>query len=139
MSFASKCILSGLMLVVCCAASLADEPTTKPAVPNAAALRKATTQVDQTYREDVARARDAAGKVALAKRILDTAKDEEKLDVKYALLNKAIVSAVAAGDSADASDAVDRIEETWQIDGAKLRAETLVKTARSMKTPDEQL
>src|SRR5690349_3062885 len=118
--------LTGLLLVIICAPALADEPTTKPAVPNAAALRKATAQVDQQYREDVTKARDPEAKSALAKKILDAAKDEEKPDVKYALLNKAVQSAIAAGDAQTASDAVDQIEASWQLDAAKLRSETLV-------------
>src|SRR3954468_23179083 len=96
----------GLVVTVLCAPVLADEPTSRPAVPNAAALRKATAQVDQQYREDVAKARDAEAKSALAKKILDAAKDEEKPDVKYVLLNKAMQSAIAAGDAQTASDAV---------------------------------
>jgi len=131
-------LVSMLIVAVSAAPALADEPTTKPAVPNAAALRKAAAQVDQQYREDVARARDAEAKSALAKKILDAAKDEQKPDVKYALLNKAMQSAVAAGDVQTASDAVDRIEESWQVDGAKLRSEALVKASRLLRTSEEQ-
>jgi hypothetical protein len=130
--------LTGLLLVILCAPAVADEPTTKPTVPNAASLRKATAQVDQQYREDVAKARDPEAKAALAKKILDAAKDEEKPDVKYTLLNKAMQSAITAGDAQAASDAVDQIEASWQLDAAKLRSETLVKTARLLRTTDDQ-
>src|ERR1700730_16705658 len=96
--------LLGLFVAMIASFALADEPATRPALPTAPALRKSTTQVDQLYRDDVAKARDQQAKSALARKILDAAKDEEKADVKYALLNKAIQSAVAAGDVATASE-----------------------------------
>jgi hypothetical protein len=130
--------LLGFLIAVGASGAFADEPATKPAVPTATAMRKATAQVDQLYRDDVAKARDQQAKSALARKILDAAKDEEKAEVKYALLNKGLQSAVAAGDAATASEAVDRIEDTWQVDGAKLRAETLAKTSHVLHTADEQ-
>ena len=43
----------------------ADEPTTKPAVPPATAMRKAKAQVDQLYRDDLVKARDPQAKSAI--------------------------------------------------------------------------
>ena len=56
-----------VIIVLHCGLALADEPTTKPAVPTAVALRKATAAVDQQYKEDVARARDADSKSVLCR------------------------------------------------------------------------
>ena len=95
--------------------------------------------MDQTYREALARARDPEAKSALAKRLLKAAADEEKHETKYAVLNKAIPIAVQAGDAPTASALVDKLDESWQIDAAKLRAETLVKTVRFLRTPEDQI
>src|SRR5205085_2099045 len=77
-----------LLLLMVPALSLADEPTTRPAVPPGVALRKAVTQVDQIYRQEFAKAREPQAKMALAKKILDAGRDEQNPENKYALLNK---------------------------------------------------
>jgi hypothetical protein len=136
MSKAGAGLFLSLALVV---PVIADEASTRPAAPTPAALRKPAAQVDQTYRADISVARDPQAKSALAGKILAAATDEQKLDTKYAMLIKAIQLAIEGDDPQTALKAVEQVDQTWQADGLKLKAQTLGKTLRYLTSHDDQV
>ena len=108
---------------------------TRPAPPDAAAVKKAAGEVDEVYSDQLAKAHDAESKAAIAKSILKSGVDETDPVAKFALLNKSIDVAVQAGDMDTAVAALDVIESIWNINSLKLRTTTFTELSRHLRNP----
>jgi hypothetical protein len=115
-----------------------EAPASRPAVPDAAELRRAEAAVDQVYGQDVARARDPESKAALAAKINEVVAEEHDPAARYVLLWKALELATQAGDADAACGAIDQIAAAWNVDVLKLRAKILTDLARNLRTPESR-
>jgi hypothetical protein len=113
-------------------------PASKPTIPDTAELRRAAESVDQVYAQEIAKARDAESKSALAARINEVVSEEHDPAAKYVLLWKALELATQAGDADAACGAIDQIAAAWNVDVLKLRAKTLTDVARNLRTPESR-
>ena len=116
----------------------AQDTTTKPSVPDAAAVRAATATVDRLYREQAAKVRDRVGETALAKKIQQSATDERDAARKFALLTKAMDLASRAGDIDTLGNCISRMNEQWEIDPAKLWVKAVPDLSRHLQTAQER-
>jgi hypothetical protein len=111
----------------------------KPAPTDPAALKKAKDAMHRQFQADFDQASNAAGKAALARKLLDAglAADAES---RFVLFGEARSQAVAAGRASLACEAVDQLASHYAIDGFALKIaalEELVKSARSLPTQKE--
>ncbi|MDB5355620.1 MAG: hypothetical protein JWN24_2073 [Phycisphaerales bacterium] len=110
----------------------------KRPVPSAAEQKDATRRVEQVYRQDVAAAKTAKDKIALAERLVTTAEtsgggaDAER----FVLFIMARDLAARSGSASLAIRAIDELAEWCDIDSLKMRADAL---AVASKVADEKL
>jgi hypothetical protein len=112
----------------------AEGADTRPAPPDAAAVRKAASEVDEVYRDQLAKAHDPESKAALARSILKLSADEAEPVARFALLNKSIDVAVQAGDIDTTVAALHEIGNVWNINSLKLRTTTLTELSRHLRS-----
>lgn len=134
-------VASALILLIgflaACAAQ-AEPPATRPAPPDAAAVRNAMGKIDALYHDELAKAPDSATKLVTAKNILQAAGEETDPATKYALYQKAIDLATQAGDLETATRGIDGINRGWDVDLSKLLAKTLIDGSHRLRTPQSQ-
>ncbi|MBI4604346.1 MAG: hypothetical protein HY721_20495 [Planctomycetes bacterium] len=143
--FFESCLLGLLGLLGILAPALAgvaqDE---KPAVEGASPIPAEATQaarlklVRELHRDDYARAKDGAAKLALSRRLLEegcgTLDDPAG---RYVLFVEARDLAVEAGDAAAAMEAVDEIARRYlEVNALDLKAQALERIGRAARTPE---
>lgn len=102
-----------------------DAPAKIPA-PDAIAQEKATALVRELYKEKFDVATTVQQKRALAVELLDKAKAvRNDLPTHYVLLNEAGNLSVKAGDAKTALQVIDEMDQTFQIDAAKMKLAVL--------------
>ena len=104
----------------------------KLAVPDAAALKNATSLVNDIYKSDIAAARTPDQKKAIVQKLLDAA-DGEKGARRYVLLTKAKELAVDSGDIERCDAALDGIEASFLVDSPALRSRTYSEIAPNVR------
>ena len=117
-----------LALGVVSLTALAEEPTTAPAqapIPNDASIKDAQKLVNEVYADDMAKAKKPDEKLALAKKLLQSA-IETKDDIagKYVLLNMAKDLAAGAGNAETAFAAIAELEQ-YKIDSLSMKLKAL--------------
>lgn len=134
------CKLVLLFSVACLLLCLAAAPATRPSIPNASALQTANSQVQEVFGKDLASARLPQEREALSQKLLGAA--EQTVDDpagRYVLLSKAAELATSIGDLPLALKAIGRIDAEWSVDGLRLKADVLIKSAPLMRTPPDRL
>jgi formylglycine-generating enzyme required for sulfatase activity len=116
-------------------AAAASEPTLLP-VPTDEAREAAAKLAQDVYRSDYASAKSAAGKQALAKRILDDAlKVRNDATQRYVLLFLARDVAIAGQDEKAAFQAIGELGRTYSIDPWAMKAEAMQHLAKGSHPP----
>jgi hypothetical protein len=127
-----------LLLATVSAALAADEPFQKVSPPDAMAEADATKLVKDVYGGEVAAAKTADRKKALAAKILQLAKENENDPAgRYVLLRLAKNIAMQASDFPTALAAIDEIDKSFQIDPIEMKAEVLRKCATTPLTSEQ--
>ena len=86
---------------------------TKAAVPGAAPQKRALEMLQQAYKEDYAKARDPAGRKALARILAQAAEAERDPAIQYVILSQARIHALGGQDADTAIAVVRRILERF--------------------------
>jgi hypothetical protein len=111
----------------------------KADVPNAAGLRDARKRVNDVFADEIAKAKTADQKNALAKKMLAaSAEMKNDSDARYVLLGMARDIALAAGDVQGALDAVSALDQ-YKLDGIKAKTDVLAAASKSIQTPGDAL
>lgn len=134
-------VTSAIALLSCLLAlgfAWADTAATRPAPPEATAVRKAAASIDALYHDQLAKAPDAATKLVIAKNLLQAAGDEPDAATKYALYEKAINLAIEAGDIETATRSIDGMSLSWNVDVPNLMARTMIDVSRHLRSPQAQ-
>jgi hypothetical protein len=114
-----------------------EEPAriVRPSVPDERELARAESEVNRTFAARREQAQSREMKLALAKELVSTAESVEDQAVSYVLLRDAGQLAVEAEDAPVALEAVDHLDERFEIDGWNLRGDALERIATSAKSP----
>jgi len=131
-------ILAGVMAWLCAfpATAPADGVAAKPAPPDAAALEAPTKTVNVVYRDDIVACKTPEARAALARKLMTTAQaTRDNPAAQYVLLTKAGELAAQSASFDVGLKCVDEIEARWQVDGMKLRADALTRSARLIRDP----
>ncbi len=118
-------------------AASADEPAPIVApVPGAAAQENAQRIVKDLFKDQIDGAKNAAGKLELAKMLLQKGADTQgDAAGEYVLLKMARDYALAAADAGVAMQCVEELAKNFQLDGLALRVETLTALAKATLPP----
>lgn len=103
-------------------------------LPDAAALEEAEKTVRQTYKDDFAKARRGAQRLALGRKLLEDAGAGHDPAVCFVLLTEARDLGVELGRADLIVSAIDEMARRYQIDGLEMKAEQLKKAARTITT-----
>lgn len=116
----------------------APAPAKRVAPPAAGAVGDAVKLLNEVYKTELAAARTAELKAALAKKLLDAGLAEKDAAGRWAILCKARDLAVEAGDIEGVSSVIDAIDASFEIDALKMSADTTLLVARSVRTPAQR-
>jgi len=106
-------------------------------VPDDAAQAQAVALIREVYEQDYETAKTSADRTALAKKMIDQARQTVDDPVaRFVLLRVGRDMAVQAGDAETAVDAVDRIAQMYDVDGPAMKADALVKAAVNAKSTE---
>jgi len=106
-------------------------PAAKAPIPDAAALKKAGDLANDVYGKEISKAVNLEQKAALGKKLLQSGIDEPgDHAARYVLLGMAMDMAVQAADVDTAFAAVGEQVKGFEVDGLKLKADTLAKLER---------
>jgi hypothetical protein len=112
------------------------ETAARAAVPDDAALAKASKEVFDIYKAEYDAARSAAQKVLLAKKFLEqSAATRNDPAARYVLIKTARDLAGQGGDAALAFQAIDEISAAFEVDGTGMKADAVSKAAKAAQTP----
>ena len=124
-------VLSGLPL-------FAQEAPKKASVPDATALAEATKLVKEIYGDEWASAKTPAEKQALAKKLLQKAKEtNDDQPGRFVLFRLSRDIATQANDGETAFQAIDEMERSFQIDALEMKATVLNKLVGITKTLEQ--
>ncbi len=116
-------------------ASKRQPPRERVAVPGAVDQEQAMKLARDLYKDDLAKAKTAEDKLALARRLFEQAVSAPSADAgTFVLLQLARDTAVQAVDGAAAFTAVDAMAERYQIDAPAMKAEILATFAKKART-----
>jgi hypothetical protein len=117
-------------------ATPAAEIAPRAAVPDDAALTKASKEVFDIYSAEYDAARSATQKTALAKKFLEQAAAAGNGPaVRYVLLKAGRDLASQSGDAAVAFQAIDELNAVFDVDGTGMKVEALSKAVKAAQTP----
>jgi hypothetical protein len=136
-------VILAICLVPCAAVSTnrlsaAEEspPATVVAVPDSAALDKATRTIKDLFKDEIDAAKTPAGKLELAKNLLQRGIDTQGDPAgQYVLLRMARDYAVIAADAGLAMQVVDELARSFQIDALSMKIEMLTSLAKIAMIP----
>jgi hypothetical protein len=110
----------------------------KPAPPDAAALESAIKTVNAVYRDEMVASKTPDAKAELARKLIKTAQATQGDPAsQYVLLTKAQELAAQSPSFDLALKCVDEIDARWQVDGPKLRADAITRSARLIRDPKD--
>ncbi len=113
-------------------------PQKKLPVPDAAVLAKATALVKEVYGDEYAGAKTPAQKTSLAGRLLVKAGEADNDSAEcFVLLRLSRVIAMQANDGNTALRAIDRMDETFQVNVAEWKRDALIAVAASAHSAEE--
>ncbi len=132
---ALRVVLLLVILVTSAAETLAQGTTP---VPDTAAQAKAQKLVRDIYRNEYDAAKTPAGRLALARKLLDeAAKAKSDPAEQFVLLRIARDVAVQTGDAETALDAADRIVQTFEVDPVQTKVDCLAAVAEAASSPSQ--
>ena len=108
-------------------------------VPSAAARSKAEGLLADLFEKELAALDSSAKRIALARVLLKKAGDQRSGTADhYVLLDKARDLAMIGGDLNLTWQVIDRLTDSYQVNGLTLKAGALATLAETVKTPDQQ-
>jgi hypothetical protein len=116
----------------------APAPAKRVAPPAAAAVGEAVKLLNEVYKTELAGARTAELKAALAKKLLDAGQAEKDAAGRWAIFAKARDLAVEAGDIEGVASVIEALDASFEIDALKMSADTTQLVARSVRTPAQR-
>lgn len=120
--------------------SIAAGPAPKPAIPDAPALREATSSFQKIYGGELADVQLPNDFAIWSKQLLkELDRNPPDSAFRYVLLTKAISLAISAGDVPLAFRAVERVDAEWSVDALRLKADVLIKSIPKMRKPQERM
>lgn len=127
----SLSVATGLLL-----AALLLQEKRAPA-PDPAALKDAAKTIRDIFKDDYAR-KAPADRLALARKFIEqAAQSKDDPASRFTLLSEAQDLAAGAGDAGTAMTAIDRLVESFEVDGVSLRAAALTSLAKIAKSPED--
>jgi formylglycine-generating enzyme required for sulfatase activity/serine/threonine protein kinase len=106
-------------------------------VPDDAAQAQARKAADALFKTETEKAKTAADKVTLAKRLLTQALDQTGDTAgQYVLMLRAKDLAATAGDAETAFQVIDQMAETFDVDRFAMKTDILTGWAKEARTPD---
>ena len=127
-----------ISLLLAASLALADDPTEKAPLPDAAAIAAAIKLVDEVHKDDIAAAKTPDQKAALSQALIEAAKEEKDKAGRFALLSKAKAIAVGAGDYPTAAAAVDRIDAAFSVDALRMKTDAATAATKTVRTPEQR-
>ena len=116
----------------------AQESSKKAVVPGADAQAEAAKLIKEVYGEEWVAAKTAALKQALAKTLLKKGKETEKDEAgRFVLFRLSRDIATQAGDAETAFQAIDELDQLFQIDPVEMKAVVLTKFVGTAKTAEQ--
>ncbi|NQT11427.1 MAG: hypothetical protein HQ582_01675 [Planctomycetes bacterium] len=116
------------------AASLGED---RLPVPGADAQAEAVKLVRELFEQDYKSAKTPAAQTALANKLFEeAAQNKDDPTAHFVILRVAKDMAVQAGDAKTALEAVDRMADSYEIDDAAMKVETLLSAAANARLPD---
>ena len=113
-----------------------EKPEAKPAVPDQAAQAASMKSIQDIYRDDIKRANAPELKIELAKKLRAAALGTDNDPAaRYVLFKMASDLAAAGGDLDTATDTIDKIAETFNVDPLDAKAEMLIPLSNSRSIP----
>ena len=128
-----------ILLILALASSVSgQDAANKTPIPAEAAQAQATKLIKEVYGEEWNKAKTAAEKQALAKKLLGKA-NESKDDPasQFVLLRLARDIATQATDGQTAFQAIDAMAETFQVNSLEMKTAVLTKCAVFLRTPEQ--
>ncbi len=117
----------------------AQRPSPRAAVPKQDAQDAARKDVDEVYSDAVAKAKTAAQQSQVAQQMLrDGLESADKPAVQFVLLRSAADLLAQAGEPDKAFQAIDDLAERFQINRHALRADAILKVAKTAKSTARQ-
>lgn len=110
----------------------------KASVPDGAALQEASQVVKEVYGEEYAAAKTDKQKKALAKKMIEQAAESTNAANRYVLLKVARDIGVQGSDYAIASEAIDKMGESFQVNTAQMKAAALTTLAKKTLPPPQR-
>jgi hypothetical protein len=123
-----------LAVVILGATTLVNASEARHPVPSPQKLKQAKVWVRDIFKDDIAKARTAEQKAALAKKLNNTAADTEDVVNQYVLLDMARTMAIQAGDVDVAMNALNQLQAAYSIPPLIAHA-TISSLAYKVKTP----
>ncbi len=109
------------------------------AVPEAAAQAEALKLVKDVFKDDLSKAKKPAEKTALAAKLLQAGKDEQKDPAgRYVLFNLAKEMASEVGDLETACNAIDEMDGSYKIDALNMKASAATAVSKVIHTADDR-
>ena len=112
--------------------------TARLGVPDEKALREAEKEVRQSFRDRRTAAKDPAGKIALARSIVEKA-GEASPAIRYAMFQEAIGLAASAGDYSEATDAILAVSREFVVSRLVLKRQALAQVNGAIKAPRRKM
>ncbi len=111
----------------------------RPARPDAGALDAAQRRLADTVGKEDRNAKTRAEKHTLAKSLLDRADDQDDQNLRYAMLDRARLLAIEAGDIRLPFAAIQQMEHSYETDPLPLKIDTLERLAAGVETGHDRL
>jgi hypothetical protein len=127
-----------LFLLVLAIPCLAQEPAAKIMLPDDAAQKAASTVIADVYKPDYEKAKTAAQKIELAKKLLGegTATKDDPVS-RFVLFRIARDIAAQQGDLVTAFAAISRIGTEFEADTLQMKVDAATAAVKSLKTPKD--
>jgi len=138
-STAAKCTCFALLACVAGTPALwARAPKQRQPVPGPEAQKQALEIVEEVYRKEYKAATDSAGKIALARELIDQAgKNTEDAAAHYVLLRAAEKIAAQGGDAALALECAGRTARAFDVDATAVKVDCLTAVRRATLTSSQ--
>lgn len=118
--------------------ALAVPMTTRLTPLTMAEQQKSRKLIDEIYQKPLAQAKDDQARAQIGRQILQAGIDTKNDSVgRFALLVCALETARDAGDLNTALSAIDALQETWDVDGLRMRADLLLKLQKLLRRPED--
>lgn len=112
--------------------------TAKLPVPDNSAQKIALHRLGEAYGKRLSGARKPADKAALAKDLLEAGRDEKDSNNRFVILSTARDTAAAAADLVMACQAVDELDQSFDVDALQMKVDAVLTAAHATSTAEQR-